>query len=356
MKKPHDIRYQKVIVQMLIRHSIPLEVERSDSSPYTPLFLALFSDHVSLAETLLYKHQANPLFKTDESETALSIAVYRNNYDSVKLLSGLPSNIWKRLFWTRNFLSEYPIHYAAMKGNPKILKLLWEQPIRQKQFMNQNILHLSADIANKKGFEILFDHIQKNSPAQLKETLEEKDKIGGKTRILPSTYKKHSLTTFSPPTATPLHLFLGSDAHDGTTPKSEALQDRNLWRLLQKILPFVTDINATEDSDLTPLHHVLLFNGDMSDTFTLLLRRGADPLKRSHIGAMPIQVARQAGPNCALATILALAPDPRRDMAKLRQVLETLDGFKASDEMVVKQRLIERRLRFKEIESRCGSL
>lgn len=111
-------------------------------------------------------------------------------------------------------------------------------------------------------------------------------------------------------------------------------------------------ISVTDDSDLTPLHHLLLFNGDMFDTFTLLLRRGADPWKRSHIGAMPIQVARQAGPNCALATILALAPDPRRDIAKLRQVLETFDGFKASDEMVVKQRLIERRHRFKEIESR----
>ena len=67
---------------------------------------------------------------------------------------------------------------------------------------------------------------------------------------------------------------------------------------------------------------------------------------------MPIQVARQAGRNCALATILALAPDPTRDIDKLRQVLETVNGFKVSDEAVVKQRLIERRDLFKEIESR----
>jgi hypothetical protein len=140
---------------------------------------------------------------------------------------------------------------------------------------------------------------------------------------------------------------LGSDAGDGTTPESENSQDSNLWRLLQKILPFNTDINATDNSDLTPLHYLLFFNGDMSDTFTLLLRRGADPWKRSHIGAMPIQVASGS---CALAALTALPPDPIRDIGNLRRVLETVNGFQASDSAVVKQRLTERQQRFKEIE------
>jgi ankyrin repeat protein len=193
LKKPYDIYYQKVIVHLLVQYGVPMEVERSESSPYTPLYLAVFTDCPSLAETLLHKYQANPLFKTYEGETTLSIGIHRSNYDTVKLFSALPSNVWKTLLWTPNFLGEYPIHYAAMGGNPKIIKLLLEceLPIRQKQFMGQNILHLSANIANKRGFELLFDHIHKSSPAQLKEMLNEKDKVGGKPLSSPTVCGKH---------------------------------------------------------------------------------------------------------------------------------------------------------------------
>ena len=138
--------------------------------------------------------------------------------------------------------------------------------------------------------------------------------------------------------ATPLHLFLGSgDEHDGIT----------LQLLLRKILTFITDINSTDDSDLTPLHHLLL-NADMPKTFTLLLRHGADPLKQSRIGAMPIHLMVHAGRrDCILAARSFLVLEHTRDEEELQQVLETIGNFNASDASVINRRVdgINRSLR-----------
>jgi hypothetical protein len=85
----------------------------------------------------------------------------------------------------------------------------------------------------------------------------------------------------------------------------------------------------------------------MTETFTLLLRRGADPCRRSRIGAMPIQVATGS---CAFAALNALVRDPGRDIDNLRRLLNTVNEFKASDKAIVMQRLTERQQLFKEIE------
>jgi hypothetical protein len=186
LQQPHDVYYQKVLVHLLVQYGVPLEVKLSKSSLYSPLYLAAFTDRPALAEVLLQNHHSNPLFQTYEGETALSTGVNRSNYDIVKLFAALPSDVWKSLLWTRNFLGEYPIHHAAAGGHPKIIRLLLEceQPIREKQFLGQNVLHLSANIADKRGFELLFDHIHKSSPDQLKEMLNERDKDGGKSPSL----------------------------------------------------------------------------------------------------------------------------------------------------------------------------
>ena len=185
LKKPRDIHYQNTIIQMLVRYGTALEVDQSNTPLNNPLIWAISPGNASLAKTLLYKHQANPLFRTNERVTPLSVAVYHNNLESVRLLSGLPSNIWKRMLRTCNFLGEFPLHYAAMKGNANILKVLlqWEQPIRRRQFMNCNVLHLAASVANKRGFEILFNHIRHYSTTQLTDMLQEKNAVGGKTLI-----------------------------------------------------------------------------------------------------------------------------------------------------------------------------
>jgi ankyrin repeat protein len=183
LQTPPDIYYQKTIVEMLLQHGVPVEVKRSEWSPYTPLFWAIFSNRLPLAHTLLHRHGADPLFATKEGETGLSIAVYHNNHRALALLLRLEPDTCMKLTRMRNFLNETPLHQAASKGNARIIRLLLDrQPaMRERQFMNQNVLHLSADMANKRGFEILLDHIQKESPDQLREMLQEKDTSGGES-------------------------------------------------------------------------------------------------------------------------------------------------------------------------------
>jgi hypothetical protein len=151
-----------------------------------------------------------------------------------------------------------------------------------------------------------------------------------------------------------LHLLLGSNAEDGTTNKSEAKQDSHLQHILRKTLPYINDINAPDDSDLTPLHHLFFFNGDMPTTLTLLLRHGADPWRQSRIGAMPIQLAKQAGQGSIMALFLAVAPDPASPtfgVAQYERVVKALTEFDASDHALVGRKLGDRKDRLRGIET-----
>ena len=91
--------------------------------------------------------------------------------------------------------------------------------------------------------------------------------------------------------ATPLHRFFMSRPEDGTTHKSKSSQDRNAWRILHKLLRYTDDLNATDHWGMTPLHCLVMWNSDMSDTTQLILSRGADPRKRAINGATALHIA-----------------------------------------------------------------
>jgi ankyrin repeat protein len=78
--------------------------------------------------------------------------------------------------------------------------------------------------------------------------------------------------------------------------------------LSAKILKYIDNINVPDEWDLTPMHYLLLFNDDMPETVTLLLRRGADLLMRSsHIGATPFQLLMRGSNVASSMALLASA-------------------------------------------------
>jgi ankyrin repeat protein len=93
--------------------------------------------------------------------------------------------------------------------------------------------------------------------------------------------------------------------------------------LSAKILKYIDNINIQDEWDLTPMHYLVLFNEDMPETFTLLRRRGADPLRRSsHIGATPFQLLMRRGRAASCMALLASADsDPTMSVAFMGQAM-----------------------------------
>jgi len=181
IETPSDPHCQILVVEALLQHGVSVDAEDPTQPGLTPLFWAINHNRFFLIRLLVVKYEANPLVQ-DHSEggNLLSLATYRNNYHACKLLLSLPKATRRQLLEIPNRLGETALHLAAWKGNAAIIKLLLQHgaPTTPSQFFGRNVLHLSAKCANKRGFEILFDHIQGCSSETLKGMLNAQDMIG----------------------------------------------------------------------------------------------------------------------------------------------------------------------------------
>ena len=315
IETPSDPHCQILVVEALLQHGVSVDAEDPTQPGLTPLFWAINHNRSFLALLLAVKYEANPLVRDpSEGGNLLSLAAYRNNYHTCKLLLGLPEAIRRELLETPNRLGETALHLAAWKGNAAIIKLLLQHgaPTTPSQFFGRNVLHLSAECANKRGFELLFEHIQGCSSETLKEMLNAQDMIG--SIIHASTLSDpYSILIRTRRYAAPHLLWLKS--YGGSTNRPVSSQDRNMCRIFYKLRRCCAPVSptgrlnvysATQSStqnsrsfsglnhsdahDLTPLHHLLFFNGGFPETLKVMLRYGTDPWKQSRIGAMPLQI------------------------------------------------------------------
>jgi ankyrin repeat protein len=169
------------MARMIWEYGTPINVRGETISGSTPLHLAVLHGRVILASTFLDKYGADPMLMNRDHETLLSMAVYENNFYLVRVMLNKCGSSGAQLANHPNFLRETPLHQAASKGHPRIIRVLLDAGAltTQVDFLGRNVLHISAGLANKRGFEILVNHIKKSSPQALRELMNQREFGGG---------------------------------------------------------------------------------------------------------------------------------------------------------------------------------
>ena len=173
-----------MIAEMILQHAVAyrgtLGIHSLSRFLVGPLTLAVFFNRLPIVQHFLNEYGADPTCANGDGETILSLATYRNKFHMVKYILGLPG-VGQETVNNKNFLGNTALHTAAGGSNPRILKMLLSHgaSFASVGFMNHNVLHTSANMANKRAFCHLFDHIEKASPATLREMMQQKDQTGG---------------------------------------------------------------------------------------------------------------------------------------------------------------------------------
>ena len=187
VESPSDFYAQILIVETLLQYGVPVEAKDAEQTGRTPLFWAIHSNRLLLARLLVEQYGADPMVReTSEGSNLLFLAVYRDNYWACKFLLSLPSSTKRVLLEQSNMLGETAMHQAASKSNPAIIKLLLlhDGLSISPQFFGRNVFHLAAERANKRGFELIFDHVEEYFPKNLQEMLFARDAVGSKVCVL----------------------------------------------------------------------------------------------------------------------------------------------------------------------------
>ena len=219
-----------------------------------------FLDAINDEETQKIKNYLNDLnlkiyqIKDENGYTPLHRSVFKNNYDltlqiinKVKREVGLgPSNKIENFINEKTNEGYTALHYAAIVGNLKIVKLLKEYGAKIDYITKegQNVLHLAA---------------QSNQPSIILYFL------------------------FNDP------LDISSVDETGSTPLHWACYSGAVESVLY-LISLKADINALDNEQYTPLHIATISN--KAKIVKLLLQNNADKNIRSQKGLLPIDIAR----------------------------------------------------------------